>query len=175
MSNNAHELWLAQQHLVSVVAAAIAAFYLQCLSIIMANSQAASTVSQQWADHEIKTILLHFIKNRSEIGDAGNFKKTTYAAAARTIPGQTRSSSQVQMKWQAVSLVIVLFELIIHRSQLKSTYRAIQSYQDTSGVHWDFPENKQDIGRGANITSDAEAQVWQTMIDSKVHCYQIYL
>jgi len=82
----------------------------------MANSQAASAVSQQWADHETETILLHFINNKSEIGNAGNFKKKTYTAAARTIPGQTRSSSQVQTKWQAVSSIVVLFELIIHRS-----------------------------------------------------------
>ena len=82
----------------------------------MANSQAASAVSQQWADHETETILLHFINNKSEIGNAGNFKKNTYTAAAGTIPGQTRSSSQVQTKWQAVSSIIVLFELIIHRS-----------------------------------------------------------
>ncbi|KAF8222296.1 hypothetical protein L208DRAFT_1381900 [Tricholoma matsutake] len=107
----------------------------------MANSQAASTVSQQWDDHETETILLHFINNKSEIGDAGNFEKKTYTVAAGTIPGQTRSS-QVQTKWQA-------------------------SYQDTSGVHWDSSENEQDIGKGANITSDAEAQVWQTMINSK--------
>ncbi|KAF8231112.1 hypothetical protein L208DRAFT_1399357 [Tricholoma matsutake] len=85
----------------------------------MANSQAASTVSQQWADHETETILLYFINNKSEIGNAGNFKKKIYTAAARTIPGQTRSSLQVQTKWQAMSSIIVLFELIIKKKKKK--------------------------------------------------------
>ena len=54
-------------------------------------------------------------------------------------------------------------------------YHAIQSYQDTSGVHWDTPDNKQDIGGGAKITTDAEAQGWQVMIDSKVCYYYIVI
>jgi hypothetical protein len=55
-------------------------------------------------------------------------------------------------------------------------YHAIQTYQETSGVHWDCPENEQDIGSGAKITTDAEAQVWKTMIDSKVKCpYRTFL
>ena len=47
-------------------------------------------------------------------------------------------------------------------------YRSIQTYQDLSGVHWDSPENEEEIGRGANITSEADGMVWQRMIDSKV-------
>ena len=118
MSDNGRDLqvWLVRRHFVSIAAAAVAAFYLHCLSIIMDNSQAVAspTVSQQWADPETEAILLYFISNKSEIGDAGTFKKKTYTAAAGTIPGQTRSSSQVQTKWQAVSFTIVIFELIVH-------------------------------------------------------------
>jgi hypothetical protein len=58
------------------------------------------------------------------------------------------------------------------KPQLKTTYRAIQGYQETSGVHWDTPENEGDVGRGANVVSDAEGQVWDAMIKSKVRCKQ---
>ena len=58
------------------------------------------------------------------------------------------------------------------QSQLKTTYRAIQAYQDTSGVHWDTPEIGEEVGRGVNIMSDAEGKVWQLMIDLKVHCFK---
>ena len=51
---------------------------------------------------------------------------------------------------------------------MKTTYRAIQAYQDTSGVHWESPEDEGELGRGANITTDAEGKVWQLMMDSKV-------
>jgi hypothetical protein len=47
-------------------------------------------------------------------------------------------------------------------------YRAIQAYQKTSGVHWDSLENKMEIGRGANVTTDAEGKVWQSTISLKV-------
>jgi hypothetical protein len=110
MSDKAHNLWLGKQHLVTVAAAAVAAFYLHCLSVIMASSQpitsttiGSTSPSQQWTDAETEIILLHFIDHKSEIGDAGNFKKKTYGAAAGNIPGQTKSALQVQNKWQTVS------------------------------------------------------------------------
>jgi hypothetical protein len=103
MDDNGRDPWLVRRHLVSVAAAAVAAFYFHCLSIIMATPQAMTSGSQQWADSETEAILLYFIANKSEIGDAGNFKKKTYTAAAGIIPDQTRSWSQVQTKWQTVS------------------------------------------------------------------------
>jgi hypothetical protein len=114
MSDNAHNLWLGKRHLVTVAAAAVAAFYLHCLSVIMASSQPITSTtigstsppmapSQQWTDAEMEIILLHFINHKSEIGDTGNFKKRTYGAAAGDIPGQTKSALQVQNKWQSVS------------------------------------------------------------------------
>ncbi|KAF8804214.1 hypothetical protein BYT27DRAFT_7243939 [Phlegmacium glaucopus] len=107
----------------------------------MAEPPITGNTSQQWTNHEIESILQHFITKRSEIGDAGNFKKKTYTSAAEAILGQTRTWEQVKTKWQG----------------LKATYRAIQTYQDTSGVHWDTPDDAE-IGRGANVTTDAEAQ-----------------
>jgi hypothetical protein len=98
MDDNGRDPWLVRRHLVSVAAAAVAAFYFHCLSIITATPQAMTSGSQQWADSETEAILLYFISNKSEIGDVGNFKKKTYTAAAGIIPGQTRSSSQVQTK-----------------------------------------------------------------------------
>jgi hypothetical protein len=108
MSDRDYDTWLARRHLVNIAAAAVAAFYLHCLSIIMSHSQpeAPSTtgmISQQWTDLETEAVLQYLIDHKSEIGDAGNFKKKTYTAAAGIIPGQTRTSSQVQTKWQAVS------------------------------------------------------------------------
>ena len=103
MSDSEYDNWLARRHLVNIAAAAVVAFYLHCLAIIMSSSQAPSAISQQWTDQETEAILQYFITHNSEIGDTGNFKKKTYSAAAATIPGQTRNSSQVQTKWQAVS------------------------------------------------------------------------
>jgi hypothetical protein len=103
------DLWLEHQRRLSLclAVAAVTAFYLQCLSIVMASIPQASlsvpSMSQQWADHEIEAILLHFISKKSEIGDAGNFKKKTYVAAAETIRGQARTWEQVKTKWQGVS------------------------------------------------------------------------
>jgi len=90
MSDDAYDNWLARRHLISVAAAAVAAFYLHCLSIIMANPQAASSFvspSQQWTDLEMEAILQYFHTHKSEIGDAGNFKKKSYTAAAGVVPG----------------------------------------------------------------------------------------
>jgi hypothetical protein len=96
--------WLVRRHLVNVAAAAVVAFYLHCLSIIM-SSQAPNTISgsQQWTDLKTEAFLQFLISHKSEIGEAGNFKKKTYTAAAGIIPGHTRTSSQVQTKWQGVS------------------------------------------------------------------------
>ena len=117
-SDSAHDNWLAQRHLVNIAAAAVVAFYLHSLAIIMSsNSQAPSTISgSQWTDLEIETILQFFIIHRSEIGDAGNFKKSTYTAAAGIIPGRTRSPSQVQSKWQSVSKIYYHFRTSSHIS-----------------------------------------------------------
>lgn len=70
----------------------------------------ASTVnsSSQWTDHEIEAVLQYLIANKSEIGDAGNFKRKTYNAAAEAIQGHTRTWEQVRTKWQGVSLVLKL-------------------------------------------------------------------
>jgi hypothetical protein len=107
MSDNDYENWLVRRRLVSIAAASVTAFYLHCLSIIMSNSesqaQAASTMSQQWTDLEIEAIFQHLISNKSELTDAGNFKKKTYTSAAVAIPGQTKTPSQVQTKWHTVS------------------------------------------------------------------------
>ena len=103
MSDGNFDNWLARRHLVSIAAAAVAAFYLHCLSIIMSNPQAATSASQQWTDLEIEAILQYFMTQTSDLADAGDFKKKTYNAAAGIIPGQTKTSSQVQTKWQGVS------------------------------------------------------------------------
>ena len=46
--------------------------------------------------------MLHFIAKKSEIGDAGNFKKT-YVAVAEAIPSKARTWEQVKTKWHTVS------------------------------------------------------------------------
>ena len=51
-------------------------------------------------------------------------------------------------------------------------YHAIQANQNKLGVHWDDPENEGQIGKGANISSEDEEKVWQSMIDMKVCCLQ---
>jgi hypothetical protein len=67
------------------------------------SQAAASTMSPQWADLEIEAIIQHFISNKSELTDAGNFKMKTYSSAAVIIPGQTKTPAQVQTKWHGVS------------------------------------------------------------------------
>jgi hypothetical protein len=86
---------------VCISASAITTFYLYCVCIIMASNP--STTSQQWSDYEIGAVLQYFLAKKSEIGDAGNFKKKTYLAAAETIQGHTRTWEQVKTKWQGVS------------------------------------------------------------------------
>jgi hypothetical protein len=97
-----HDLWLIRRRLVFLSAVAATTVYLQCLSIIM-SANSGSTSSHQWADHEIEAILQYFVARKSEIGDAGNFKKKTYAGAAESIQGHTRTWEQVKTKWQGVS------------------------------------------------------------------------
>lgn len=97
----AYDPLVAQRRLVWLAASAVTAFYLHCLSTIMSGTP--STTSTSWADHEIESILQYFIANKSEIGDAGNFKKKMYSAAAEAIPGHTRTGEQVRTKWQGVS------------------------------------------------------------------------
>jgi hypothetical protein len=99
-----HDLWLVQCRLVSLTAAAVTTFYLHCLYIITMSTNS----SQQWADHETEAVLLYFVARKAEIGDAGNFKKKTYAGAAESIQGHTRTWEQVKTKWQAVSYHLFL-------------------------------------------------------------------
>jgi hypothetical protein len=78
--------------LIHIAASAVTSFYLYCVCIIMAgNTSLAATTTSQWADNEVEAILQHFISKKSEIGDAGNFKKKTYMAAAEAIGGHTRT------------------------------------------------------------------------------------
>ena len=132
------------------------------------------TGSHQWTNQETEAILACFASNKSKMGDTGNFTKKIYLAAAESIPGKTRTPDQMKMKCQGVSNGFCVFEQIINQSKLKSTYCAIQSYQGTSGVHWDILDNGEDIRKGANVMMIAEAKVWQAMIDSKV-CYKIII
>ena len=97
----AYDPLVAQQHLVWLAVSAVTAFYLHCLCTIMAGNP--PTTSTSWADHEVESILQYFLANKSEIGDTGNFKKKTYAAAAEAIQGHTRTAAQVTTKWQGIS------------------------------------------------------------------------
>ena len=98
---------MAQRRFVTIAASAVTTFYLYCVLIFM-----ASTVnpSSQWTDLKIEAILQYFISKKSEIGDAGNFKKKTYTAAAETIKGHTKTWEQVKTKWQGVSLLKLGFK-----------------------------------------------------------------
>lgn len=141
MSDRGYDSWLARRHFVNIAAAAVLAFYLQCLAIVMSSSQTPSAVSQQWTDQEIEAILQYFITHNSEIGDAGNFKKKTYSAAAATIPGQTRTSAQVQTKWQGVSLyhyhfskAISLISYIFSSNRHIGPSRLIKTHRGFTGI-----------------------------------------
>ena len=78
-------------------------------SDIMASNP-STTLSQQWTDHETEAVLQYFVAKKSEISNAGNFKKKTYAAAAETIQGHTRTWEQVKTKWQGVSQLELNFQ-----------------------------------------------------------------
>lgn len=69
----------------------------------MANPLSSTTAAHPWTDTETEAVLEHFFAERSQIGEAGNFKKKTYMSAAESIPGKTRTWEQVKNKWQAVS------------------------------------------------------------------------
>jgi len=100
------EHWEARRRLVCIAASAVTTFYLYCVLILMSSTVNSSS---QWADHKIEAVLQYFI-SKSEIGDAGNFKKKTYTSAAENIKGHTKTSEQVKTKWQGVSLLISSFK-----------------------------------------------------------------
>ncbi|KAI6040130.1 hypothetical protein EDC04DRAFT_2602663 [Pisolithus marmoratus] len=94
-----------------------------------------------WRPEEVAT-LIHFLhEHRSEVGDGGNFKKSTYVAAAahinKTHPtaGQLKTQDAMKNKW--------------------SSY--IESYRGCTGAHWDGV-------KGAGIEGRDAAQVFDDYV-----------
>ena len=116
MTNN-HDLWLVHCQLVILGASAVTAFYLYYATIIKAAP--SITVTSQWTDDQTQAILQYFTANKSKIGDAGNFKKPSYIAAAEAIQDQIKTWEQVKTKWQSVSHT---FELIIDTVAQKTVH-----------------------------------------------------
>lgn len=103
MSDNAQDIWLTRrQRLVCLAAAAVTSFYLHCFCIIMAKASTTSS-SSQWSIEETEALLQYLLDHKSEMGEAGNFKKKTYVAAAEIIPNKTKSWDKVKSKWGSVS------------------------------------------------------------------------
>ena len=100
-----------------------------------------------------------------EAGNGGNFKTATFTAAAQDISpllklGPPKTEKMCKTKWVSVSdsISCALSSCTDTHTQLKATYAAIQKYQlTTSGTHWDN-EN------GANITTKADSNVWESYI-----------
>ncbi|KAF8814585.1 hypothetical protein BYT27DRAFT_7082006 [Phlegmacium glaucopus] len=117
---------------------------------------ASSHEKAQWSDWEITGLVDYLYEHKSEMGDTGMFKMSTFNAVADSISdlltdGPPKTGKMCKTKWQS----------------LKATYSTIQKYQETSGVHWDN-------ATGASIQTNAEANVWKEHIKIKV-CYQFVL
>ncbi|KIM91721.1 hypothetical protein PILCRDRAFT_52541, partial [Piloderma croceum F 1598] len=81
----------------------------------------------QWDEEEIVALLDYLLDHKSAIGEAGSFKMPTFKAAADSISGllvngPIKMGKMCKTKWRT----------------LKSTYSAIQKYQESSGMHWDY-------------------------------------
>lgn len=68
----------------------------------MAKASASTTSSSQWSIKETEALLRYLLKHKSEMGEAGNFKKKTYLAAVEIIPNKIRAWDKVKTKWGAV-------------------------------------------------------------------------
>ncbi|KIK19722.1 hypothetical protein PISMIDRAFT_107056, partial [Pisolithus microcarpus 441] len=103
----------------------------------------ATNPKAQWCEEEVKALVKFLYDHQSEAGDNGNFKSSTYHAAAGHIAlllkdGPPKTSTAVKNKWTGYVSHIAIFDL--SSMQL--------------GAHWD---NEQ----GANIQGKDSEQVFE--------------
>ena len=146
-------------------ALAITTLCVQYSVLIMALS-ANDKEKAHWNEPEV-TAFIDYLYNHwpgAEIGDAGNFRLTTYNAAVDHIvpyhsSGPKKTGKMCKTKWSSVCYYCWLF---IHTNwsvflQIKHIYSAIENYQNQSGFHWDNI-------CGAGIEGDTAEAVWTTYI-----------
>ncbi|KIM92292.1 hypothetical protein PILCRDRAFT_57258, partial [Piloderma croceum F 1598] len=110
---------------------------------------ASSADKAQWDEEEIVALLDYLLDHKSAIGEAGSFKMPTFKAAADSISGllvngPIKTGKMCKTKWRT----------------LKSTYSAIQKYQESLGMHWDYTA-------GASIETEKEEEVWKNYVKHK--------
>ncbi|KIJ13849.1 hypothetical protein PAXINDRAFT_62234, partial [Paxillus involutus ATCC 200175] len=104
----------------------------------------------RWTPGEVTALVDYLHDHRAERGEAGNFKDTTYNAAAAALRplynniGAIKTGKMVGSKWAA----------------LKATYNVIESYRSQSGVHWGND-------CGANIQGEDAAALWTQYLERK--------
>ncbi|KIK26884.1 hypothetical protein PISMIDRAFT_94211 [Pisolithus microcarpus 441] len=105
----------------------------------------AANPKAQWCEEEVKALVKFLYDHRSEAGDNGNFKSSTYHATAGHIApllkdGPLKTSTAVKNKWTGY---------------IQKIYQDIEQYRAVRlGAHWD---NK----RGANIQGKDSEQVFE--------------
>ena len=134
----------------------------------------STTPRAMWTEVEVDALVNYMFDHRAEAGDGGNFKASTYTAAAAhiaqfTTPPHTKSVKSLQGKWQSVGCGDLTIDLIDgHILQLKGLHSKIETYAGKSGVHWDNE-------RGANIEGPAAMQVWNDYVKDTVDSVHFYV
>ena len=144
----------------------LAAACTQYTNLLMAH-QATSQPSKRasWSDEETDAFLTYLHEHRSEAGDGG-FKPSVFNGAASHIApllakdGVVKDPTRCKTKWNSVHDFITNEDLT-HSLQMKTIYTAIETYRNTSGVHWDHIN-------GANIQGEAAESVWNAYVSHKV-------
>jgi hypothetical protein len=133
-----------------------------------------TTPRASWTEVEVDALVNYMFDHRAEAGDGGNFKVSTYTAAAAhiaqfTTPPQMKSVKSLQGKWQSVRCCHLEIDSINRRVlQLKGLHSKIETYAGKSGVHWDNE-------RGANIEGPAAMQVWNDYVKDTVDSVHFYV
>ncbi|KAI5991978.1 hypothetical protein EDC04DRAFT_2613770 [Pisolithus marmoratus] len=125
----------------------------------------SSQPRESWRPEEVET-LIHFLhEHQSEVGDGGNFKKSTYAAAAAHInkthltAGQLKTQDAVKNKWS---------------SYVQKTYFEIKSYQGCTGAHWDGVKGAGIEGRDAAQVFDDYVKHHPLLCPFKSSCWEFH-
>ena len=125
-----------------------------------------------WNDSEILALVDFLWEHRAQAGDGGTFKNTMFNAAADKIAehwtvGPSKTAKRCKTKWAGVSNHYLLVNQGLNLPQLKTTFRAIVTYKDTtSGTHWSS-------FNGAGIEGEAASSAWKYYINVSKVCFKI--
>ncbi|KAL4065829.1 hypothetical protein J3A83DRAFT_4375082 [Scleroderma citrinum] len=112
-------------------------------------SNQTGLMKASWTSNETEKLVDYLHQHHSEWTDGGNFKDSTYGAAAVYLQpfyhkGKVKDVKGIKYRW----------------GQLKHTYTLICTWHRLSGAHWDNV-------RGANIEGPAASVMFDAFIDAR--------